>query len=207
MLTICLQAWLPAEPGSRGPIANVPITTLQAMNRCAELTIHPLSSSLDRHRHEESVGATNPLASQSSSGLNDVDKGDIDSEIPLSSAEWPPSPPFEPPGDGLPPDSSIESKERRENKNGRDRNQSDHFPQSQKLLTVSPCSTPTRSKRENPKRTSKALQSTARSSPSIASGSADEEAKRFKCQQPGCDRAYVGASGLRYHMEVSKKCF
>lgn len=204
MLTVFLSGWLPAEPGQRGPVANVPLPTLQAINCQAERTAHRLSISQDHQRQGEAVDAETSVADHLSPGLGEVSKADSDSEMPLSSAEWPPTSPFEQPSDELPPDSSMESIEYPVHENSGDVNMSDHVPPKRRLSITSMSSTATRSTRRNPKRISKALQGTARSSPSLVSASADEKAKRFKCQEFGCDKAYTGASGLRYHMEVSR---
>lgn len=210
-LTVCLPmlAWLPAEPGQRGPIANVPITTLQAMNRRAEFDAQRLPGSSDcrQQQEDEVVNMMSSLTHQSSPGLEETNNGDSDSEIPVSSAEWPPSPPFEQPKDELPPDSSMETTGIPNGGNGRNVDMYNHVSLTQEIPTTPESSTSTRSKRKNPNKTSKALQSAARLSPSLMSGSADEGVKRFKCQEPECNRAYAGASGLRYHIMVSKKGF
>ncbi len=174
------------------------------MNKRVELIAHPSSKSQDHQREEEIVVTISPLADQSSPKLRELEKASSDPETPLSSSEWPPSSPYKPPSDELPPDSSMESTEHRMSESGRDTKQSDHSSTRRRLSTTSVSSTPTRSTRKNPNRSSRALQSTARSSPSPVSVSADDKAKRFKCQEPGCDRAYAGASGLRYHMEASR---
>lgn len=205
MLTVSLSAWLPAEPGQRGPVANVPLATLQAMNHRAELTAHRISTSQDHQRQVEAVDDQKSVAQHLSPGLGEVSKANSDSEMPLSSAEWPPSSPFARPSDELPPDSSMESIEYPGHENSEYVKQSDHIPPKRKLSITSMSSTTTRSTRRNPKKSSKALQSTAPSSPSLVSISADEKAKRFKCKEFGCEKAYTGASGLRYHMEVSRK--
>ena len=188
-------------------MANVPIATLQALNHHAEVAARR-SSPLPARQHQEGVDdVTNSIASQPSPGLRDTARDDSDSEIPVSSSEWPPSPLFEQPKDELPPDSSIESIEHPMSGSCKDSSRSNHILQKQIHLETSASSTPARSSQRKPKRTSKALQIAARSSPSLVSGSADEGTKRFKCREPGCNKAYVGVSGLRYHMEVSKKYF
>ena len=195
------DSWLPAEPGQRGPVTNVPIATLQALNRRVELIAHRLSSSPDHKTQENASDSMSTPAIKSPLFLKKVHNVDSDSETPFSSAEWPASSQLEVPDNELPPDSSMESVGKHDSGIGRDAEQFDRIPQARRLSTTSVSSTPTRSTRKNPKRTPKALQSTARSSPSLISLSADEEAKRFKCLAPGCPKAYMVASGLRYHLE------
>lgn len=103
------DCWLPPEPGSRGPIANVPFSILQSFT--ATIEGHVEQTNVVNDIGEESDEASgNPSRSMSpeldtrhSSVQRDVQG------IPFSSKEWPPSSAPEGPAyDRLPPDSSME---------------------------------------------------------------------------------------------------
>lgn len=98
-------AWLPADPGKRGPVANLPISILDSLNKRADLQARrrvavlkeqkpiPIPKELQGHRRLSSVQSENSNSPES------------DSDGPISDSEWPPSPPR----DQLPPDSSAEN--------------------------------------------------------------------------------------------------
>ena len=204
MLTTSLLAWLPAEPGHRGPVANVPIATLQALNRRVELIAHRLSDFPDNQMQENAHEPASTPACKSSLLPMAADNGDSNSESPFSSADWPASSPLERPGIELPPDSSIESLQNHGDEISREVRQYGSNSIGRRLSTTPAPLTPTMAIRENPKRNAEALHKSAQSSPSRMSVPADEEIKRFRCKEAGCSKAYVVASGLRYHLEVSK---
>ncbi|KAI4288551.1 MAG: hypothetical protein L6R35_002185 [Caloplaca aegaea] len=97
------HAWLPPEPGRRGPIANVPIAVLQEITRRVE-----------QLRAEPVVTKIPPLSEQSPKQMgasHEKDESDenidTDAESLVPSAAWPPSSPVLMSRE-LPPDSSME---------------------------------------------------------------------------------------------------
>lgn len=103
-------AWLPADPGKRGPVANLPISILDSLNKRADLQARrrvavlkeqkpiPTPKELQGHRRVSSLQSEKSRSEKSSSP-------ESDSDGPVSDSEWPPSPPR----DQLPPDSSAEN--------------------------------------------------------------------------------------------------
>lgn len=132
---------------------------------------------------------------------------DSESDIPVSSGQWPASPEL----DQLPPDSSWASAEHSDHsvqrilKNPRSdsssRRQSHASISSHSLLPGRPSPIPAR--RFSRETGSPSIVSPGLLSPSVASTSADEEVRRFKCQAPGCDKSYKRSTGLKYHVDVS----
>ncbi|KAL8697999.1 MAG: hypothetical protein Q9201_006808 [Fulgogasparrea decipioides] len=97
------DSWLPAEPGCRGPVAHVPITVLEEVTRNVDQgTRQPPSST-----REESPELGQPQAEIFTFDSEQEEKEDLDSEVPVSSADWPPSSPAREQRCELPPDSSI----------------------------------------------------------------------------------------------------
>lgn len=89
------DSWLPAEPGRRGPVANVPITILQEFTKKVEQR----ATTKSRRQSEESLRKDE---------LDD--QRDQRSDSPVPSVDWPPSSPI-PARNELPPDSSAEMAE------------------------------------------------------------------------------------------------
>lgn len=88
-------AWLPAEPGQREPTTNIPISLLKTLNRKADLRAQR-PTKIRKQRN----GTMTPRAV--------IDQTvDSESDVPVSSGQWPESPER----DKLPPDSSLESAE------------------------------------------------------------------------------------------------
>ena len=88
-------AWLPAEPGQREPTTNLPISLLKTLNRKADLRAQR-PTKIRKQRN----GTMTPRAV--------IDQTvDSESDVPVSSGQWPESPER----DQLPPDSSLESAE------------------------------------------------------------------------------------------------
>jgi len=103
-------AWLPPEPGYRAPTANLPISILEALNTSYDQKVDPQITS----RKDEKQASPN-LRDCSPEGVLEAaqerEEGS-ESDIPLSTSEWPPSSPQQP---LLPPDSSVEAAEERAN--------------------------------------------------------------------------------------------
>ncbi|KAL9028812.1 MAG: hypothetical protein Q9196_002873 [Gyalolechia fulgens] len=96
------DSWLPAEPGRRGPVANVPITVLQAVTEKVE------QRATEKSRQRPNFSELSPNQSEEltlHAGLDD--RRDQQSDSPVPSADWPPSSPI-PTRNELPPDSSVE---------------------------------------------------------------------------------------------------
>lgn len=106
-------AWLPPEPGHRGPVANVPIAILQSLNSLAERgAAQERSDNGSRQPPQNPDGRRMKESSPVSISSDDDSEEAQDSDVPLSSSQWPQSSP--PPllkRDELPPDSSAASPE------------------------------------------------------------------------------------------------
>ena len=99
-------AWLPPQPGTRAPTANIPLSILEAFtSRIDYGSIHswprrPLSKK--QKTDDDSSRSTTTSVFDMESESND------DSDVPVSSEDWPPSSPLERhQNNQLPPDSSF----------------------------------------------------------------------------------------------------
>ncbi len=188
-LTILL-AWLPALPGHRAPVANVPISILDSLNREADLSVLRATNPLKRKR-----GAT---ATSEAQGVHSGISYESESEIPISSGQWPSSPDR----NQLPPDSSMGSAKIPE-VHDKKRSVAPSTPGSltRKLANLSPGSSviaimpPGIANGQASTRTSK------EPSPSVISNSAGEDKHMFKCHIVNCGRSYKSAVALDYHTE------
>ncbi|MCJ1386763.1 hypothetical protein MMC17_009889 [Xylographa soralifera] len=106
------DCWLPPEPGSRGPIANIPVPVLQTIT--AVIEGHTVIKSITAVVHQEdndcdSVSEPAEISLSNPDILRSPDITYEDEDLPISTAEWPPSsPPTMPKVEQLPPDSSPE---------------------------------------------------------------------------------------------------
>ncbi|MCJ1402172.1 hypothetical protein MMC11_005391 [Xylographa trunciseda] len=105
------DCWLPPEPGSRGPVANIPVSILQTFTATVEG--HPNIKTIAAVVQQDEFDLL-PEPSERSMPQNDVlgspDGTHEDEDIPISTGEWPPSsPPAISEANQLPPDSSSES--------------------------------------------------------------------------------------------------
>ncbi|KAI9879517.1 MAG: hypothetical protein M1830_008310 [Pleopsidium flavum] len=102
------DSWLPPEPGSRGPIANVPITVLQALNAVAERRASK-SKLVDGQKEVNELHITEPQQrTHAPSDAGSESEHDLDGE---QLSGWSASSSPSAPGDQLPPDSSLEVSE------------------------------------------------------------------------------------------------
>ena len=188
-LTIHL-AWLPALPGHRGPVANVPISILDSLNREADLSVLRATNPLKRKRGATVTSEAQGVPSGTSYGS--------ESEIPISSGQWPSSPDR----NQLPPDSSMGSAKFPE-VHDKLRSVAPSTPGSltRKLADLSPSSSvipimpPGILNGQASTRDSKEL------SPSVISNSAGEDKPMFKCRTDNCGRSYKSAAALNHHTE------
>ncbi|KAL8721866.1 MAG: hypothetical protein Q9225_001544 [Loekoesia sp. 1 TL-2023] len=97
------DSWLPAEPGRRGPVANVPIAVLQEITQKVE------QRAAGKPAKEASKAIEQSLKQAEEPIIEDEleRKQESGSESPCPSADWPPSSPV-PARRELPPDSSME---------------------------------------------------------------------------------------------------
>ncbi|KAL9010618.1 MAG: hypothetical protein Q9173_004463 [Seirophora scorigena] len=97
------HAWLPAKPGRRGPIANLPIAVLQE-----------ITGRVDQRRAQPVETEMLPTSERSPEQKRTSDRNESDEDIDTEaeslvlSADWPPSSPIPAPRE-LPPDSSMET--------------------------------------------------------------------------------------------------
>ena len=191
---LCLSdrpAWLPAEPGQRAPTAHVPISLLKKLNQKA--SFHAQQSG-EKRNQEDRTRTPSVTAGHTA---------DSESDVPVSSGQWPASPER----DQLPPDSSPASVEHIDHSASR----ISHDPHSlSSSRTHSNASFSTNSMQLG-RPSSKArwrLSVEPRSSPGYPSTiltftSAAEEFHRFKCQVPDCSKSYKDSGGLKSHVGVS----
>ncbi|KAL8918112.1 MAG: hypothetical protein Q9208_007554 [Pyrenodesmia sp. 3 TL-2023] len=107
------DSWLPAEPGHRGPVANLPIAVLQEITQHveqldAERAAPPLQPVSENSPHE----AQEVESDSETDGRAATDTGSL-----VPSADWPPSSPV-PALRELPPDSSLPMQDVAENEIG-----------------------------------------------------------------------------------------
>ena len=106
------DCWLPAEPGSRGPVANIPVPILQSLTAVVEghTNIKSIGAVIHQGKYDcdlpsEPIEITLPQ----NDVLQSLDTTHEDEDLPISTEEWPPSsPPEIPKVDQLPPDSSFD---------------------------------------------------------------------------------------------------
>ena len=188
-LTVHL-AWLPALPGHRGPVANVPISILNSLNREADLGVLRAENPLKRKR-----GATVTTEAQ---GIHIGSSYESESEIPLSSGQWPSSPDR----NQLPPDSSMGSTKAPE-VNDKTGSIAPSTPGifTRKLVNISPKPSvipvlpPGIANGQASRRRSN------EPSPSVISNSAGEDKHLFKCRTVNCGNSYKSALALNHHTE------
>ncbi|KAI4252218.1 MAG: hypothetical protein LQ352_004410 [Teloschistes flavicans] len=97
------DAWLPAEPGRRGPVANVPISVLEEITRNVQYRARRTSVVHDREASkQESLRGS--FQESEAKGNEDSDS---DPDVPVSTADWPLSSPVQEQRRELPPDSSL----------------------------------------------------------------------------------------------------
>lgn len=107
------NSWLPPEPGHRGPVANVPIAILQSLNALAERrAAQERSDNGYRQPPQNPDGRRMKESTQVSISSDDESEEGQDSDVAVSSSEWPSSSlPALLKRDELPPDSSAASPE------------------------------------------------------------------------------------------------
>ena len=188
-LTIHL-AWLPALPGHRGPVANIPITILDSLNREADLSVLRATNPLKRKR-----GATVTSETQ---GVHIGTSYESESDIPISSGQWPPSPDR----NQLPPDSSMGSAKFPDlYDNTRSVVPSTSGSLTRKLANPSPRSSVVPIMPHAITNGHSSTRSSKEPSPSAISNSAGEDKHLFKCHTVNCGRSYKSAAALNYHTE------
>ena len=188
-------AWVPAEPGNRDPRANVPISKLKLMNQAADLHAQRLTRAQERRRN---------ITRYSS----ETRRHDSESDAPVSSGQWPPSPE----SNQLPPDSSIASVDHSEGSIPQTAAYSPSRLLSRRSSHVSVLSGSMSSARPRPivkpgsltdlAVPSPGIVSSSNSSPSIVSTSAGEDGKPFRCRRDGCNKAYTVLGSLQRHVKV-----
>lgn len=188
-LTILL-AWLPALPGHRTPVANIPITILDSLNRGADLSVLRATNPLKRKR-----GAT---ATNKAQGVHSGTSYESESEIPISSGQWPSSPDR----NQLPPDSSMGSANFTE-VHDKTRSVAPSTPGSltRKTPNLSPTSSVIAIMPPGIANGQALMRSSKEPSPSVISNSAGEDKHMFKCHTVNCGRSYKSAVALNYHTE------
>ncbi|MCJ1287947.1 hypothetical protein MMC26_007299 [Xylographa opegraphella] len=106
------DCWLPPEPGSRGPVANIPVSILQTLTALAERDMDISSTDAVVQQDDPDCGSLQAPAEipiPQSGPFNPQNSTREDEDLPISTAEWPPSsPPAMPKVDQLPSDTSLE---------------------------------------------------------------------------------------------------
>lgn len=151
---------------------------------------------------KKGMGAVNPTTA--------IDRSiDSESDVPLSSGQWPASPERE----QLPPDSSFASAEHSDHSAHESFNTPLPAPSSRKPSNASISCPSVPSEPPSPipaRRSSRESDSVGRTvpsaiSPSVTSSSAAEEDHGFACQVPGCEKSFKKPAGLNAHVNVSNK--
>lgn len=188
-LTVHL-AWLPALPGHRGPVANVPISILNSLNREADLGVLRAENPLKRKR-----GATVTTEAQ---GVHIGSSYESESEIPLSSGQWPSSPDR----NQLPPDSSMGST-KAPDVNDKTASVAPSTPGifTRKLVNISPKPSVFPALPPGIANGQASRRSSKEPSPSVISNSAGEGKHLFKCHTVNCGNSYKSALALNHHTE------
>ena len=119
---------------------------------------------------------------------------DSESDVPVSSGQWPASPEL----NQLPPDSSFASPQHSDHSFERISDNPHQAMSSQRQSSA------TSSSHSTPRRPAREPVSPTYPSPSFMSTSAGGEFHRFTCQASGCDKSYKNPRSLKYHMDVSE---
>ncbi|KAL2038362.1 hypothetical protein N7G274_009011 [Stereocaulon virgatum] len=191
------SSWLPAQLGRREPVAHIPISILQSMNRDADLHNTLRDNSLKRKRgvNDPVKAADLPRPSTYCTTIDGIQESD--SDVPISPGQWPPTPDHK----QLPPDSSLGSA-----------NNSDHSETSGTVpfggakptdtLSKTPlASTPVLSTPHSPISGLRSPRNLVAPSPIMVSNSAGED-HVFICRAIGCGKTYEDATALKYHIEL-----
>lgn len=184
------DSWLPAEPGQREPTAHIPISLLKKLNQKASF---PAQQSPKKRNQGDSTRTPSVTADHTA---------DSESDVPVSSGQWPASPERE----QLPPDSSPPSVE--------------HIDHSASRISHDPHSLSSSRTHSNASFSSNSMQlgrlsskapwrlsvdpgsSPRHPSTILTFTSAAEEFHRFKCQVPDCGKSYKDSGGLKSHVDL-----
>lgn len=199
-------AWIPAEPGHREPLVNVPISILELMSQNADSHASRSSTPLKNTRGDRNAGS--PVTSRRLSLQCAANESwhESESDIPVSSGQWPASPDR----NQLPPDSSASTtnpddsphKASAQITSDIKRRRHSGTPISA-ALSPRPISRLSIETSRLSKETSSGPMSPSLVSPSIVSTSAGEEIQSYKCERGGCGKVYKDARALKYHVDVS----
>lgn len=180
------DSWIPAEPGKNAPIANVPIETLQAMDRVAESRAVRLSKQTQRIEEER-----NTIQSSHSSVISESGNGSKSESDPGTSVSWSPSPNTR---EQLPPNSSpVQLDEFQEE------TEEEAFHLEKRSMSVS--SNSVASVRRNPVRARKKPKLHDKATSTPVSVSHARESRPFSCPIKGCQKSYKLLYHLKYHTE------
>ncbi|KAL8714635.1 MAG: hypothetical protein Q9220_001583 [cf. Caloplaca sp. 1 TL-2023] len=98
------DSWLPAKPGQRAPVANLPHTVLEHITQSVEARNIKCPSSPGEEKATKSLNSKESHTAETPAQDAEI----LTPEIPVSSGEWPSSSPVVEPRYELPPDSSME---------------------------------------------------------------------------------------------------
>ena len=191
---LCLSnrlAWLPAEPGQREPTAHIPISLLKKLNQKASFSA------------QQSEKKSNQGDRTRTPSVTADHTADSESDVPVSSGQWPASPER----DQLPPDSSPASVEHIDHSGSRI-SHDPHLLSSSRAHSNASFSSNSMQLGRPSSKAPRRLSVEPGSSPghpsiNLTSTSAAEESYRFKCQVPDCSKSYKDSGGLRSHLNVS----
>ena len=190
------DSWLPAQPGHREPVANIPISILKTLNRDADA--RATSAKLSRKQNELLGNSTRPRTAETASQISS------DSDVPVSSGQWPASPDR----DELPPDSSMDSVWHNDRAtislpthHARRESQAPLPSYSKHVPSPSPLRT-SFSREMSPVAANPELLS-----PSLVSTSADEGTglSEYRCSEIGCDKSYQRSASLKAQIDRDRK--
>ncbi|MCJ1467164.1 hypothetical protein MMC07_005786 [Pseudocyphellaria aurata] len=182
------DSWFPPEPGRNAPVANVPIATLQTIERVAEGLADRFSK---RTQRRESL---NTIQSRHSSVISESGNDSKSESDPGTSASWSLSP--QNAREQLPPNSSMEIPVQLDEL--QEETEEEAF-QLEKSVSVS--SNSAASVRRNPARASKEPKLPEKVTSPLVSVSHARESRTYRCPIDGCRKTYKSYHNLKYHTE------
>ena len=169
------------------------------MNRDADLRALRATNPLKRKRDKNNSSASEEVvpAKQTAHSTQNGNMHESDSDVPVSSGQWPPSPDR----NQLPPDSSLASADHSDHAKTEAMALFTPEEDTRTLAKTSVVSSPILSTQPSPTSAPRPSRNAVEASPSIVSNSASEETQQFACQAIGCEKTYDNGAALKFHIE------
>ena len=178
-------------------MANIPISILQSVNRDADLRALRASNSLKRKHGVNGLSEAAVAARDSAYNTQNGTTNESDSDVLVSSGQWPPTPDR----NQLPPDSNLASADHSDHSKTKATAKFTPEKLSHILSKTPVASSPILSTPPSPMPALRSPRNLAEPSPSIISNSAGEEIRGFTCRAIACEKTYDNAAALKYHIE------